>query len=266
MDRSIAIILVLAGSGLTIDKIIEYIYFSLLQTALQLTYKIECNGTSLVLIIGLIPLWWNIFYYISSCLWATKGKRKKKKATPVTMSLGYPLSVFNKNSTLKKRKTQRVLQRHSTHLLPYNLDRTRRKFTLVCRSVSGGKEETLVIHDSITDLWVVPKTVAWIKHEHISASPRNSKPLRWNYYHLLVPNPHPRRRAQREYGFQNIGVPIFFHFSFFWKRILLFFGNAAPQLEVLPLFVFSNSQFFIRSAPFFLNSFPILWISKNSTK
>jgi hypothetical protein len=68
------------------------------------------------LIIRLIPLWWHISYYISSCLWATKGSRKKTKVTPVTVSLGYPLSVFHKNSTLKKRKTQRVFQRHTLRM------------------------------------------------------------------------------------------------------------------------------------------------------
>jgi len=52
-----------------------------------------------------------------------------------------------------------VPETHSAHVLPYNLDRTRRKFTLACRTVSGGEEETLVIHDSITDVWVVPETV-----------------------------------------------------------------------------------------------------------
>jgi len=40
--------------------------------------------------------------------------------------------------------------------LPYNIDPTRRKLSR--RAVSGGGQETFVIHDSITDLSVVPKT------------------------------------------------------------------------------------------------------------
>jgi len=41
-------------------------------------------------------------------------------------------------------------------LLPYNLDPTRRKFSH--RTITGGEEDTFVMHDSITDLWVVPDT------------------------------------------------------------------------------------------------------------
>jgi len=42
------------------------------------------------------------------------------------------------------------------HLLPYNLDPTSRMFSR--RTISGGEEEKFVIHDSITDLSVVPDT------------------------------------------------------------------------------------------------------------
>jgi len=45
---------------------------------------------------------------------------------------------------------------HSSHLLPYNLDLSRRQLSRP--TVSGGEEETRVIHDSITDLWFVPET------------------------------------------------------------------------------------------------------------
>jgi len=52
----------------------------------------------------------------------------------------------------------RVLETHSSHLIPCNLDPAQRQFSR--RTISGGEEETGVtrIHDSITDLWVVPET------------------------------------------------------------------------------------------------------------
>ena len=48
------------------------------------------------------------------------------------------------------------------------------------RTVSRGEQQKCVIHDSITDLWVVPEIssiITWIKHQHISDSEshRNSK-------------------------------------------------------------------------------------------
>jgi len=49
-----------------------------------------------------------------------------------------------------------VLETDSSRLLPYNLDPSKRQFSR--RTISGGEEETCVIHDSITDLWVVPET------------------------------------------------------------------------------------------------------------
>jgi hypothetical protein len=48
-----------------------------------------------------------------------------------------------------------VPETHSAYLLSYNLEPTRRKLSRP--TVSGG-EEPCVIHDSITDLWVVPET------------------------------------------------------------------------------------------------------------
>ena len=76
----------------------------------------------------------------------------------------------------RKEDTASVPETYSAHLLPYNLEPTRRKFS---RQTVSGWEEPFVIHDSIIDLWVGPKTsstVTWIKHQHISASHRNFKP------------------------------------------------------------------------------------------
>ena len=76
----------------------------------------------------------------------------------------------------RKEDAASVLETHSAHLLPYNLEPTRRKFSR--RSACGG-EEPFLIHDSITDLWVVPETnltLTGTKHQNISASHRNSEP------------------------------------------------------------------------------------------
>ena len=65
---------------------------------------------------------------------------------------------FNLVSNVVERKEDAtsVPETHSAHLLPYNLDPTREKFSRP--TVSGG-EEPFVTHDSITDLWVVPELI-----------------------------------------------------------------------------------------------------------
>jgi len=72
--------------------------------------------------------------------------------------------------------TQRGSKRHTRRIFFLRSKSTRKQISR--RTVSRGKEETCVIHDSITDLRVVPETsliVTWIKHQHICESHRNSK-------------------------------------------------------------------------------------------
>lgn len=95
----------------------------------------------------------------------------------------------------------------SAHLLPENLDPTRRQFS--CRTVSGREswedlEETCVLPwlDSIEDFWVIPDSETVFVNRHGAMnSPKHFRfppcfhpsppPLQWHYYHWLVPGPNP---------------------------------------------------------------------------
>ena len=55
---------VLPGSESIFAKITEYIYFSLILTAVEFRYKSDQGIVPLNLIIGLVPLLRNTFYYI----------------------------------------------------------------------------------------------------------------------------------------------------------------------------------------------------------
>ena len=87
-------------------------------------------------------------------------------------------------------------------LLPYNFNPTGRQCSR--QTISGASEETCVLHDSITDIWVIPETslTVTVNKTHFRGPPRFQPPPGGTiitFYHSPVLNPHPRRRTQRTF-------------------------------------------------------------------
>jgi len=119
-----------------------------------------------------------------------------------------------------------------------------------------GGEETCVMHDFITDLWVIPETNRDMNETptHFRVPLKFLIPLRWNYYHWPVPNPHLRRRTQRESraetgavsrvpGLCSSLIPIQ---KCFWPQILWVVGIAQPHSFCLYESAKLGSPFFFR--------------------
>ena len=77
-------------------------------------------------------------------------------ATLIRRSYEWETPDYTHRARKRKEDAASVLETHSSHLFPCNLDPTKIQFSR--RTISGGEEETCVIHDSITDLWIVSKT------------------------------------------------------------------------------------------------------------